>query len=1122
MILSLGPAGIGINFREVAINDQPEKTILNVQLEVLVTEENKEILGFSSATRNTYELFVVGVREPGYANRILRSNNDIIKCLESPENPVHGVAVMYRDLVSQGEQNIQYHSSINNVLSFGRNITLEYKNTTAATDLVMFAGIVTKSEYSDISLICMQNLTVLSEGERLKNNTVLYEDSGKTKVYMGPATRGTRGKWYIPSTGAPSKRLYEEVVPNDLVIVENDDKEFIPRIQEAPKDPYNLEKRHPTEDEVIIHEKKRTPCSYFSPLNVAHTEDGTVALSFSFNRYDFFKNQSGFGHLIKNTEELLSSFGLVTVRVLRRRKTSPGGTNELTLSHVPPLDYDSEEVLVTTDVTFPAFTRDPGILTIATTDPGLQRVGEGIYQYCVELEFMDRTQEKIEDILTNPRTGLQQTLTQLGHLSVSANSSAARNNQEGQLSAAYLQSYLRLPADQQADHVARERFLSAMAVFDSKYTEQEYYERLKHNTSLASRGTTGVSVLEGMIGDLDSQLQRELRSVSSVGSRQSTGCRKGEGAVAKSDVEGSGDPGKRILRIKCCFEELVDAAEARRYGFGYLDIPGGYPADPVFTPFKTLTYEMMGALVTTEEEKITEDIQRQGNNSPLTITPNFFNTGDMKYVINSTDPVKDETRGVGQRLVAANMYKNSPLDFKQFDFTYNPTSFPLGHVTQIRTALSMMAFNGCSVEVVPDTSITAAGSVSSDFTGDLLFGDITVVGATQGNNLLDAAVKVSEPSPFVINKKGHDSLKDFTAASNNNSQDYNYLREIVKIDLCILYHLIQTDYFVGHQDNLSSGVKSITSGDVFRSSDQTREKVLALGAESEAVSTSNRGAQMIAQTMGLGGTGAPVSMQQLSYAHKLNPNDGGPQAVRGCQINEFALRYGLERKVQYFQGFRGTATAGVQTYGPIWIDLTKQLLDNFSRSGEALLCRLVENQTKAGFSEFDGIDAPVYDEIFVVNGHGDSPGGVSSRPQTSSPEITQRSYNGHSRETKISSVYSFSATPGVLVNSRLQPSLIESNSAANKEKPNAVGHHTAGGDFVYPSGKMYVGPYHLHITENGLAVAMEGAFHTNKSHSKLKAVSGRAISLVAQYQQNGSSPSARTSAANSSNGRGSY
>ena len=57
---------------------------------------------------------------------------------------------------------------------------------------------------------------------------------------MGPATRGTRGKWYIPSTGAPSKRLYEEVVPNDLVIVENDDKEFIPRIQEAPKDPYKL------------------------------------------------------------------------------------------------------------------------------------------------------------------------------------------------------------------------------------------------------------------------------------------------------------------------------------------------------------------------------------------------------------------------------------------------------------------------------------------------------------------------------------------------------------------------------------------------------------------------------------------------------------------------------------------------------------------------------------------------------------------------------------------------------------------------------------------------------------------------------------------------------------------
>ena len=114
----------------------------------------------------------------------------------------------------------------------------------------------------------------------------------------------------------------------------------------------------------------------------------------------------------------------------------------------------SEEVLITTDVTFPAFTRDPWILTMATTDPGLQRVGEGIYRYCVELEFMDRTQEKIEDILTNPRTGLQQTLTQLGHLSVTANSSAARNKEEGQLSAAYLQSYLRLPANQQKTHCA--------------------------------------------------------------------------------------------------------------------------------------------------------------------------------------------------------------------------------------------------------------------------------------------------------------------------------------------------------------------------------------------------------------------------------------------------------------------------------------------------------------------------------------------------------------------------------------------------------------------------------------------------------------------------------------------
>ena len=119
--------------------------------------------------------------------------------------------------------------------------------------------------------------------------------------------------------------------------------------------------------------------------------------------------------------------------MLRRRTTSPGGTNELTLSHVPPQDYDSEAVLVTTDVTFPTFTRDPGILNIATTDPGLQRVGEGIYQYCEELVLYGPHARKDRRYPHQPSHRVTADLNTLGHLSVSANSSITRNNQEGQL-----------------------------------------------------------------------------------------------------------------------------------------------------------------------------------------------------------------------------------------------------------------------------------------------------------------------------------------------------------------------------------------------------------------------------------------------------------------------------------------------------------------------------------------------------------------------------------------------------------------------------------------------------------------------------------------------------------------
>lgn len=1100
MKLTLGASNIFANIRKLTFSKLHEKVLLRGQLDLLIPEGNRDFSeGTNQNTELLQEIFVLAINNASYSDQICRSNGDIIACLEKPQSFRAAVAWQRRKLTNPfrgpGTKE-QYTFSYGGLLCSARPFHLEFFRKDV-TDLTVFAGIVNVGPRNKLELVSLQSVGVFRDGVKVSSNVVLYKDTGKTQIYLGPATQDGAGNWYIPppSPRVPARKLYATEVPNDIVVIEQEKAEFVPDLKDTKPYPWEPGKTEPSVPEIINHYKKRDPCSYFSPLNVAKTEDGMLALTFSFDRANYFKDLGAYGHLIKSEDELLSSFGLLSVKILRRRKTKNSATSELTLSHTPALDYDTAWTLVTSEVTFPAFTNQRGIIMVAAKDDALRHFKEGVYQYCVELEFLDRSQEKIDDILNNNVTGLNITLAELKELYTDATLSRNYDSQADQLRQDYLRGYVGLDPKSQIDHLARERYLSAMAVFKPEYAKEEYYTKLKGLTSMVETGPEGISTLKGLIGELSNQIQREVKSFSSTPARGSSGCGRGANPTPQPDVKSSGDPGKRLITVRCCFEDFVDASEFRHYGFEYLETPAGSVSDAVNAPFKTISYTMMDDILKTEDIKVsTAASGRRRGQEPLSLTPNFFKLGDMKYEINSKDPAKDESKGVGQRLATANLHKNSPLDFDQFRLTYNPTSFPLGHVQQLHTAIGMMAFYSCEVKVMPDTEITSAGAVGLGSPEDILFGDLTSVAATEGDPYLDAALKVSEPSPFVINKDGHDSVADFDAATTNNSQDYNYLQEIVKIDPCVLYHLIQTDYFNANEREAGMGVKTITSGDVFKTKDDTGQKVIARASVQKS-SPSNASATRIAQAMGIGSQQPAISRQQLSYAHRLNSNQGRNQ-IRGCAINEFALKYGLEKKIQYLGGYRSNPTAGSQVGAPIWVDLTRQDLDNFSSTSTTLLCRLVENHTEAGFSSFKGVSAPVYNKMFVISTAAGTGGNIPVRTQRSRGTIRQHSYPLQKGPRREASIYGATMPRGVAANSLARPQYIVQDSGA--KPPRLSGLYTNGSDFQRPNGKSYQGPYHIHVKADGTAVAMVGSFHTENSHETLKALSNKARKMIFQ------------------------
>jgi hypothetical protein len=249
--------------------------------------------------------------------------------------------------------------------------------------------------------------------------------------------------------------------------------------------------------------------------------------------------------------------------------------------------------------------------------------------------------------------------------------------------------------------------------------------------------------------------------------------------------------------------------------------------------------------------------------------------------------------------------------------------------------------------------------------------------------------------------------------------------------------------------------------------------------------------------------------QELIYANEVST------PISASQVPTVALKFGNIRKIEYLAGFKQSDNA-VFMKEPIWISLTEGLLTNIVNSNSTLLCRFVKYSSM--FSKYEGIDFPIYDELFLIGTAPES----SNTDSVTSPQQSFSQFEAATKQSTDDSEFAFANVENVLFTQGTGPAQalnLEANNNPNQDL------YTNGNDFLLPNGDKYVGAYHIHYSERQRKfIAMVGKTHTALPHDTLTPVSNRARRILrdAVTGSPGDMPTAPVSPGTPSGTGGSY
>ena len=1044
------------NINKVIVNQIPGAYKLETTMQVLASPNNSVSSNLNKST------FILASTDQSITRRIVQNNNNILPYL-TKQAQSNNVVFSKTSLGLRIGPLAKKVSSKTPKKAYVRTITIQKND---ISNLTIFAGVVTSRQRRKgeiYSLSSMDTLVVLQAGAPLENNILLFEDESKQKIWAGAAFQNSLGRWYKKISGPLTKnsRLYVKVVPNTKVIYQSElNESLFKTITNTFSNLYNINKGINSK-QAIVNKLKTQTRNYFSSLSYAKNSNGEVPISFSFNRLDFFRNNGAFSKLIKNESEMMNSFELLSTKISRKRILRNNPTNRLT-GHGPAKPFDGREYPLRGNLSYHNLFPTQDVLMVMSKDTEMKNITDGIYSYGVEFTFLDNTHEKLLNVLNEPTVGLKIVAKKVQDLFEGMQRSGNYDVYTQSLSDAYIKKY-EFDNKQTIITGAISSYISAISLFHKdlakaiKLTPNSLATKLFILADPLVNGPSGPLNLLNLVLDLAKQINLKIKMSSPVPA--------GAAAVLQMQSSKLGS-GSRLIKIKHYFDEFVDTNDLGASGFDYLS-PYSETGIPVlFSPFKQLTYQQVQDLRTNEIEKY-DNLAVGG---VLSLTPNYFSISGKSYKINSNDPNQEETNSiVATSLLAANKFRNSPLDFNQFNVNDDTTGNATGLLSIIKNNLKVIEKENCSISI----------NLHDDDTG--IFRSLpSPVYPTNGRDYLDAAEKMSEPSPFVINKTGSVSVMNFILNSTNNISQEGYYSQIKQLNNGLLSYLVQTDYFVDSQQMHVGEVKNITDQQVF-SSNNVNIQTFNLRALEIQRNNLNSAASTMNSVLLNQQPVEQVLSQELSYAQYIST------PVSASDITSTALKYGNIKKIQYLAGYRKLNDSVIMK-DPIWLDLTETSLNNFSETGKTLLCRMAESYTE--FARYKGIKSSLYDETFLV-----SPSYAATAENTVGdsafsllPESNFTFLNNMTDTDSSDLNYSMGALDGTRMN------VIPAESAifdVAQNKQNNL--YTSGGDFLLPNGEAYIGDYHLRYQQNtGKYVAMVGKIHSDMPHDVLKAISDQA------------------------------
>jgi len=1087
MAIALGNTNLGINIDHVRLSN-PDSLQMQVQLSLLVDVNNHTILSRTPQINSSPIVYLVAVNNPEIADTLYAHPGRVLQYLTQTATPKPGVFVS-RYPLAQLPDNEELAQSSTTTLSWVQKRFLDTAFEGKSPHVTLFVGIAqprASSPHSTASptytLLAMDALILRRDGAISKTNVLLFEGPGHTKLWRGRITQ--RGdKWYKGE--APYDPLYAVLVPNTIVTEDSSLSILKGTLSSSMAKFYNFNSKV-SDITAVIQKLHSETTTYFSPLYTAKLDDHGVGLFFAFNRKAYFQNHGLYSNLIKNPSELNTSFSLLSTKIFRRRVVSDAPISRLTGGGGASKTIPDSEELLPAIPQFYDLVGNKDILTLGAIDKDFGELTFGTYAYGVEFEFLDHTSDKLRSLIDSPDSGLDEAIKNLDNFFATISRSPAYNRRSGVYSAKILSSYHKMKFDSRPDVQARKSYLRALHLFYPSINIDELDAELAALTGWKGPGPSGLMKLSSLLNGLKAEIETIL-----VGHRRS---RDGEADIIEASSQDLTST-RRTMKLKFYFQDCVDADDFLDFGYDYLNLSNEMPASK--GPFKVISYDHMQNIMDREATKTPSGqaadigdlpMSGQASNTSIYLTPNFLTLGKNRFTVNSSAPDQQENNlAAATLLTAANLLRSSAVNFQQLTPPEAPSDISPLRMNIVNSITAIMGANNCTPQILSEPA-TSDGNPCGPPAASNAFGDIISPTVSLNSELIDAADILSEKSPFIRNTAQIPDPSTMAAIAHGNHSVE--VQNAAKINLEVLCHLIQTDFLVDRLHQHEFSPLEITSGHVFRdrgmSTNTIYQDVLEASTDPEPKNA------LIALLANDDTHVKKPSQQELDYASHLNAKP------RATEIQAMALKYGMIRKCQYLAGFKKLNNI-ISPAVPTWVDFTVAQYNTLRAKNTTVLCRLVETDSK--FKRYDGVRGPLYNKIFIISPYGTSD--IPQRGQSSSKTVSTISLkggrtNGAPPDHYNKYAHSVETTVGYNQGLRsIRAAQTEKELQSGAKKRDKV-RYTDGRDYRVVNGGRYAGAYHIHIKENGVAIAMEGPRHSNNPHRELVPVSKRAKSEVAK------------------------